>query len=489
MNKKNIYYIFLALSLLVLGSCKDAWQDHNELTNTGNQQNLIEKISADTSLSKFAAYLKDTKYDEVLASSKTYTVWVPNNASIDAFNKANPDYLTQASNLRYFVGYHIVNTSYTLNTNRADTLRLRTLSLKYINSIGSTFEEASIIKANNFAANGVYHTIKGTAAPKNTIWYSLNPFDGPLQYAAMRSLDTAAVLNGDSIINRNTQWRTVVNAMSSESGQYTYFVLQDNAYTQEINRITPYYASSYTLGGLRPDSTTTFLTRLNMLRDVLVPGLYTPDRLPDTLVSISGVKVPINKASIVSSRRASNGIIYTVSALPYRLKDRVPVLTILGQSPSGFKQNDKTGLTYYRTKVDSLGRVIKDIEIYGHGVSEFYIDYRKTAAQSVKYKVYVQVVCGLQGDPQVNSYTQRYQIRNPLNGLYTAPVVTATGAAATLFTQVVIPKNSDEVYLGEYTRSQFGTLDLRLISAANSSVTTVINTLILSYVRLVPVLP
>lgn len=477
------------MSLFLITSCKDVWKDHNELTNTSNRRNLFETISADTSLSKFAAYLKETKYDEVLTSSKTFTVWVPNNAAISAFVAAHPDYLSNASNLRNFVGYHIVNTSYTLNTNRADTLRLRTLSAKYVNSIGSTFEEAGIIKANNFAANGVFHTINGTAEPKSSIWYSMSQYNGTLQYAAIRSLDTTVVINGDTVINRNAQWRTVATAMSSENAQYTYFVLQDNAYTQEINKITPYYASNYTLGGLRPDSTTIFLTRLNMLRDVLVPGLYTPDRLPDTLVSISGVKIPINKASIVSSRRASNGIIYMVSALPYRLKDRVPVLTISGQSPVGFKQNDKGGNTFYRTKVDSLGRVIKDIEIYGHGISEFYIDYRKTAIQSVKYKVYVQVVCGLQGDSQINSYTQRYQIRNPLNGLYTAPVITAAGVTANLFTQVVIPKNSDEVYLGEYTRSQFGTLDLRLISAASTSTSTVINTLILSYVRLVPVLP
>lgn len=489
MNKKNIYHIFLALSLLVLGSCKDAWEDHNELTNTASKLNLFEQISADTSLSKFAAYLKSTKYDEIIASSKTFTVWVPDNAAINAFNTTYPDYLSNPANLRYFVGYHIVNTSYPLKVNGSDTLRLKTLSLKYINSIGSAFEEAQVTKANNYAANGIYHKINGTAQPKNNIWVTANLYTGTSQYAAMKSLDTLVVTGGDSIINRNIQWHSVVNAMASESSQFTYFILQDGAFDGEINKIAPYYATDYTLGGPRPDSTTQFFTRLNVLRDVLVPGLYTPDHLPDTLLSVTGVKVPVNKAAITGHKRASNGIVYFVNALPYRLKDRIRGFSISGQSPVGFKQNDKSGNTFYRTKVDSLGRVIKDIQVYGHGVSEFYISYRKTNMHALKYKVYVQAVCGLLGDPQVNSYTQRYQIRNPLNGLYTAPVVTSTGTTANLFAQVVIPKNSDEVYLGEYTRPRYGTLDLRLISAASTSTSTIINTLTLSYIRFEPVFP
>ncbi|MEJ2883192.1 fasciclin domain-containing protein [Pedobacter sp. GR22-6] len=488
MNKK-IYNLIAIFSLLLLAACKDGWEEHIEVTNTANQQNLFERINSDPSLSKFAAYLQSTKYDEVLASSKTYTVWVPDNAAIDAFNSAHPDYLANPVTLRYFVAYHIVNTSYTLRMSGTDTLRLRTLSSKYINSIGASFEETTVSKANNFAANGVYHIISGTADPKDNLWNSLRSYESTLQYQALASLDTAVVINGDTVINRNAQWRSVASAMSSESSQYTYFVLNDAAFSQETNKIAAYYATDYLPGGRRPDSTTQFLTRLNMLRDVLVPGLYTPDRLPDTLLSVAGTKVPVKKSAITGQRRTSNGIIYFVSELPYRLKDRVPGFRILGQSPSGFKQNDKSGNIYYRTKVDSLGRVIKDIEVYGHGVSEFYIDYRKTNTHVVKYKVYVQAVCGLLGDPQVNAYTQRYQIRNPLNGLYTAPVLTNTGAAANLFTQTLVPKNSDEVYLGEYTRPKYGTLDLRLISAASTSTSTIINTLILSYLRFEPVLP
>jgi len=488
MNKIKIYNLLVLFSLLLLAACKDGWEEHIEVTNTANQQNLFERINSDPNLSQFAAYLKTTKYDAILASSKTYTAWVPDNAAIEAFNVSHPDYLKNEVNLRYFVGYHIVNTSYTLRTEGADTLRLRTLSTKYINSIGSTFEETTVSKANNFASNGVYHVISGTAAPKDNIWNTLRAYETTAQYLAMQSLDTSVIANGDTLINRHVQWRSLVNSMSTESAQFTYFVLDDASFNQEAAKIAPYYATDYPVGGRRPDSTTQFLTRLNMLRDVLVPGLYTPDRLPDTLISVAGVKVPINKTAITSSKRASNGIIYFVRSLPYRLKDRVPGFRIMGQSPSGFREI-KSGNTYYRTKVDSLGRVIKDIQVYGHGIADYYIDYRRINTHVVKYKVYVQAVCGLLGDPQVNAYTQRYQFKNPLNGLYTAPVVTDAGLTAALFTQTLIPKNSNEVYLGEYTRSKYGTLELRLLSASNASTTTIINTLILSYLRFEPVLP
>lgn len=485
---RNLYNLFTLLALLFLGACKDGWEEHIEVTNVANQQNLAEKINMDASISKFAVYLKQSGFEDVISSSKTYTVWAPDNAAIDAFNAANPDYLSNELNLRRFVGYHIVNTTYNLRPGGSDTLRLRTLSGKYINSIGARFEETEVIKANNYASNGIYHTISGTAAPKESIWNSLKSIQTTAQYLAMASLDTIVVVNGDTVINRNIQWRNVVNAMGAESGQYTYFVLDDATFNQESARIAPYYATDYLPGGRRPDSTTQFFTKLNMLRDVLVAGLYTPDRLPDTLLSVAGTKIPVNKASITKTQHVSNGIIYYVSSLPYRLKDRVPEFRIMGQSPSGFRET-KTGNTFYRTKIDSLGRVIKDIQVYGHGIAEYFVSYRKTNAHQVKYKVYVQAVCGLLGDPQVNAYTQRYQFRDPVNYLFTAPVVTATGATANLFTHTLVPKNSDEVYLGEYTRSKYGTLDMRLLSANNSSTSTVINTLILSYMRFEPVLP
>ncbi len=212
-----------------------------------------------------------------------------------------------------------------------------------------------------------------------------------------------------------------------------------------------------------------------MVRDLAVKGAYTFDRLPDTLVSTRGVKIPINKSTIVKSYKASNGIVHVVNALPFRLKDKVPVFKIEGEMPFSFR-SDRNAFTFYRTKLDDKGIQYKDIEVYNHSVAEYYIEYRYTQLPQVKYRVYARATSAGPGDSQVVTFTQRYFIYNP------------TTLVFDLFaTQAVTPLNYAEVYLGDYTPQQFGTLQLRL-TAANSTAVNV-STLILDYLRFEPILP
>jgi len=474
--KKNILNSILLLSTLIwFGSCKNAIDEHNEIVNIDYSTDLFQKIAAQPSLSKFNEYVKRTGYDQLLASSQNYTVWAPTNdalASLDASIVADP------VKLKNFVANHIALTSIPASKNLNDTSRVLLLNGKYATIIGRNYEEAGIIGNPSFVKNGALYTIDKAVPTKQNVWeYMLNSTEAPLQTAFISNLSTQVIDSANAniigynssgnpifapnppMVPRNTYWVNVAD-LRVESQQYTFFMLQDAAYEAERTKLTPYFPglNSYTL-----------------VRDLTVKGLYTLDKLPDTLQSVRGVKIPITKSNIVNSYRASNGIVYVVSALPFRIKDKVPTFKIEGEKPYGFR-TDKTGNTYYRTKLDNNGILYKDIEVYNHAFAEFYIEYRYATMPVVKYKVYARAISGAAGDSQVINFTQRYFVYNPTTLVYD------------LFaTQLVTPLNYTEVYLGDYTPQQLGTLQLRLTAANSTSVN--VNTLILDYLRFEPILP
>lgn len=474
--KKHTLNTLLTIGVLIgLGSCKNAMEEHLVITNADNTINLAEKMSSESNLTLFNEYVKRTGYDQILASSQSYTVWAPTNtalASLDASITSDP------VKLKDFVANHIALTTYAASKAITDTIKANLLNGKIALIAGPNFEEAAIVGSGKFVKNGALYVIDKPVPTKLNVWdYLLSSTDAPLQTKFVSTL-TAQVIDtakatiigyntlGNPIfapnppmVPRNIYWSAVAD-LRAENQQFTYFMLQDGGYNAEINKLTTYYSTE---------------SEYAVVRDLAVKGIYTLDKLPDTLLSTRGVKIPINKSTIVKSYKASNGIVHVVSALPFALKDKVPVFKIEGENPFSFR-SDRSGNTRYRTKLDDKGVLYKDIQVYDHAVAEYFIEYRYTQLPQVKYKVYARATSAGPGDSQVATFTQRYFIYNP------------TTLAYTLFaTHVVTPLNYAEVYLGEYTPQQFGTLQLRL-TAANSTAVNV-STLILDYLRFEPILP
>lgn len=478
MTKKYFIYIALLSISTVLFSCKDNWEVHNEVENVDNTVDLAQKLATQTNLSVFNGYVKTTGYDKLLANSQNYTVWAPTNtalANLDAAIIADP------VKLKDFVANHIALTTIPVSKKVGDTIRIKLVNDKYATIIGSKFEEANIVGDGLFVKNGVLHTLDQAVATKANIWnYMLTSTDAPLQSNYISNLSTTVIDSANAtiigynasgspifapnppMVSRNTYWVNVAD-LRDESKQYTYFMLQDAAFTSESTKLNTYYPS------VDPNLNSSFY----LVKDLTVKGLYTVDKLPDTLLSVKGVKVPINKSTIVKSYTASNGIVYVVNALPFRLKDKVPEFKIEGEKPIGFNAS-KTVL--YRTKVDNLGKTFNDIEVYNHAFAEFSIFYNKPNLPVVKYKVYARAISGLPGDSQTAAFTQRFFIFN-----------TTTLAYTLFYTHLVNPLTYTEVYMGEYTPAQFGLFNFRLTSANSTGKD--VNTLILDYVRFEPVLP
>jgi uncharacterized surface protein with fasciclin (FAS1) repeats len=480
----TIFMLFVIIGFVV--SCQDKWEDHTSSMDSDSNKNLFEVINEGAEYSRFADLLNKSGYADVLKSSKNFTLILPNNAAIAAA-AATVDFNDSLA-LRSFVGYHIINSIYPVN-NGPDTIRAKNLRGKYVDFVNGNFNNINPGISNQATQNGVYHVVNQALTPYKNIYQFLLDFDeASLQKNALLSFDTAKVVGDTTLIFRSPAFvGNVLQPMLNERQKYTYFVLKDDFFLNEYDKLKPYYQTSYLATGLRPDSTTEFFTKLNMLHDLIVPGDFSEDQLSQELTSISGFKFQVDKSKIISSHLASNGRVYYVSSIPYQLANQIREFKVLGNLPRSFIAGYNSANIYYRNKRDLTGEFYNDIEIYDHRIREFYVNYINRGSYKVKYKVYGRAISGLTGDPQTVAFTQYVQFYNPLTKLFNKNVTNDQGGTVNRFTYVVSPRNHIEVYLGEYEKEEFGNLELRLQSG--TSVTINESTLILEYLRFEPVLP
>ncbi|GAB3412858.1 fasciclin domain-containing protein [Niabella aquatica] len=473
MNILSRVYIS-CLFFLCLGcwSCSNKWDDHIGIADPQSQKTLYEVIGENAEFSTFFALVDRSGYAEELKSSKNYTLIVPTNDAVESV-KAQYDF-NDTSVVRSFVGYHIINSVYNVNE-AMDTVRAKNLRNKYVEFTHGAFDGVPAQRKNIVAGNGLYHVVSTPLKPLLNIYTLVHTmFPGTLQADAVRMYDTTLFPNWISEVRR---------PMTTENSKYTYFVVDDNYFTGEYNKLAYYYRTHY--DNSIPDSTTRYYTLKALLKDLTVAGDVSLGTASTELLSIAGTKFSVSDADIISKHKTSNGSVYRVKKLDYKLTDRIKEIRVLGTQPSGYRQNDKRGNIYFRNKRDLLDSLYNDIEIYGHGVTSFYVKYRVANVNVVKYKVYGRAIMGLAGDPQTATFTQYVQFFNPssvsVNELdqYNRPVTDSAGANAVRMPFVVQPLNHKEVYLGEVTQDEFGYLRLLVVSNGTGPV-------ILEYLRFVP---
>ena len=265
---------------------------------------------------------------------------------------------------------------------------------------------------------------------------------------------------GTDSVQTNLFWRDVYD-VRDESKEYSLFILTDTAWNAEVNKLKPYFATS------TADSTTA-LASWHVVKDLAIPNVYTAATLPDTVLSRTLVKVPVEKASIVQTIKTSNGNIYVMSKVNVLPGNKLKQFYIEGENYR-FTSADRRGNTYFRDRYNAItGKDFRDVLVYNHGLALFNIGYRITNVYSTKYKAYWVAV----NDFQTAAFTQKLAF--------------GTTAATTFGYTSVAVNNYNEVYIGEFTVSAYQSfMDIYLV-AANSG-TAAVNPLVCDYIRLEPV--
>lgn len=474
--------LFASIALITAVSCSDPWEDRTSTNDKNLTENLSERIQNTLETTEFGKLLVETGFDNELANSKTYTVWAPTN---DAINQVDPALLSDLESKRLFVKNHIALTAFSSVT-EADTVTVQMLSNKYLEfKNGSVMAQSPVILVDQYASNGLFHVISKALEPKSNIWQYIKAQSSTNTMSSyLLSLTEFNLYQSDSIAKANenevhkiyadsltnSYLKNVYN-LNNEKNKYTFFLLENDGYNTEVDKLKPYLTKS------NQDSTTTYASYFTT-RDFAFHKAVARENLPDTLVSSFGVKVPIDKSNIVEEVQLSNGIVYLMSTLDVPLETRLLTTQIEGEEPDGFSQGDKRANTYYREKEDLDGVMFYDIMVQNHGTPLFAINYSANNLYSTTYQVYWRAINDIQG----NVFTQSLRVGGvvEIDGTVTDPIAELN--------DIEVPLNFyDEVYVGEFTLDESGTLDLISLVAANTG-TSGDNTLTLDYLKLVPVI-
>ncbi|HLP38061.1 fasciclin domain-containing protein [Lacibacter sp.] len=467
---KNL--LLVAFGLMLLYGCSKVKEDHNAITDESLKITLFELISANPDLSTFTQYLVQTGYDKVLGSSKNYTVYAPVNSALTSLD---PAIVNNAAKLKLFVGNHIAGQLY--RTADVPVLtRISMLNNKYNNLQGTQIGDAVIKNADKYAANGLLQVVDKFLPAIDNCWEVLSTnADVPLkQKAFMLSLfrnvfDTSnAVVIGvnpttgepvyqagtDSVFT-NLFWNRV-HDLKNEQKQYTLFVLTDAAWDAEVTKFKPYYAVTN-----NADSNT-LVTSWNVVKDFAVDTVYQPSSIPSVVVSEFGTQLPVDRAAIVKTIKTSNGIIYIMNKMDVQPASKMKTILIEGENYTS-TSHDRRGNTYFRDRINTLtGLDFRDVLVIGHGVSAFNIRYELKEVPSIKYKAYWMAL----NDFQTATFTQKLAI--------------GTTASATFPLTNVVAGNYNEIYIGEFTMSQYAPL-FNVYLVANGT-----NPIVCNYIKLVP---
>lgn len=475
-------------------ACKK-WEEHNEITNQDLTKTLADEIGQRSNLTKFYEYVKKTGLEKELASSKTYTVWAPTN---DALQTLDPAIVNDTARLRQFISNHIAYQSYFVKDAQTP-IRVAMLNGKRVTFTATKFDDANIATADKYVSNGVLHIIDNLALVYPNAWELTNNTKTTYQQSAFIAsltrkvfdptnaiIDSISTVTGQPVYRPGTDsvlrnaFNTDVYDLQNEEKQYTYFILNDAAFTAEVTKLSPYYKTSTT------DSTKN-LASFAVVKDLAVEGVYTISQLPAFLTSRYGVKIPIDRTKIVESRRMSNGIAYIMSDVNFDKKEKIPTVVIEGENYRGFfdvngvsvtpRQNNVSAI-FLRSRITPTGILFNDMFAYNHGIASLAAWYRTPNIASVKYKVYWMApndTLNVNGTIAPAVFNQRLAMGSIGNNF----LPNATG-------QAVAVNNYTEVYLGDWTTTTYGTLNMYLTAAASATGQPAGIRLNLDYIKLVP---
>jgi len=488
----NLNYKRLLVSLLTIAlvSCSNPWDERENNGDTNLNVNLNEAIANTAQVSKFEQLLVQTGYDKVLSASKTYTVFVPTNEAMDLVSAT---ILNDPEAAKKFVANHIALTAYSSVRTKAEE-KIKMLGDKYLLFSGATMiDDATIITADHYTSNGVFHIIDKALTPKLNIWQYINSQAGSSAMsdyllslkdfsiykadidAKALSVQKGAGYQSDSLTN--SYLRNVYN-LNNEKNSYTLFLMQDAGYNGEVDKMKPYLIKTSNNPAI--DSTAIY-SKFFTLRDMAYPKAYKLNNLPATLTSRFGVEVPIDKTQIVGAPiQLSNGVVYIMKKVDVPLDKRILTTKIEGEKNISFANGNRSAI-YYRDKKDPFGFLYNDAIVQNPGTALFMLDYDAKDLYSTTYNVYWRAI----NDFQTNALLQSLRIAGKY--VSTSTTRTVSEVYATLGPITLQPNFYDEVLIGQFTLEKARNLDLISLIAANTT-TNGNNSLTLDYLKFVPVL-
>jgi uncharacterized surface protein with fasciclin (FAS1) repeats len=484
--------------LLGFSGCKNPWDDHGMINKDIVTDNLNELINKTPELSVFAGYLSASGLSDEITTSKTYTVWAPNNAAMELVDKT---ILNDSVRLRQFVGNHISFTLYSYYNNQPAS-KIKSLSGKTIlpDYQNRKINDANLIDPLEIVAkNGILHIIDKPLIPKPNIWDFIESTNlCPLHTTYLNSLtgtvfdpEKAIQIGVDPItgkaiydVESGLTWSNPVISkirdLKSEDSVSTVFLVSDDTFQKEFLKLRPYFTK------LNDNKITNDLTYWNVAKDYIFAGDYSLNGSEDTLVSLFNVKVPFNKTEVRSVFEASNGKVFIMNDCSIALKNKILPIIIEGEDTTKIITKSLTGQSGY-TRESPLASGGYDFILDNHGANPGSINYHIGEVSSTKYNVYWKAVDDFNYSYRypntVDTIKQRMARVQYLGIVDKVPVFSEPAPLTSNFIPVLDASyiTAPEIFVGTRTFTSIEDLWLQVTGSGNNT------TICLDYIKIVPV--
>ncbi len=327
--------LVLVTITVYLSSCENEnYNTHYTINkNIVAENNLWEVISTNPNLTTFAAVLKKTGYDKILAVSQMFTVFAPDNNALAQLDTVNTRLVTE------FVENHVARYSYTASGVIDEKITLLNKKTTVFKSQGQDyyFGEILINQKNIVAANGILHII-GTRLPFfSNIWeylakdarldsvknylYSYNKiiFDEEKSIPGDVNELGQTVYLDSVLINANKMFKRL-GQLNVEDSSYTAILPTNEAWINAYNKIKPYYRYYFTTATkITADTLQRNNTTFAVVRDLVFSN--TRQLSPQDSLTSTGRKVFKQPQYLFEGAQkvpASNGSVYITNNLKYR---------------------------------------------------------------------------------------------------------------------------------------------------------------------------
>lgn len=319
--------LFFLLSSLSFSSCRDAWDAHYSLEDTGKiDSNIFDYIKSRSDLSIFQAMILKTGYDTILSQSKAYTVWAPTDSSL-----ANISIPTDTASLRKLVENHIA--SYAHPVSQAENMNITMLNGKRLvfnfQDTSATMDGVSVIEKDRATRNGLVQVMSGVLPYRYNQWENIlnsNGLDSLKKYVLslnkkvldnVRSYDNGVFIDSFFI---TTNQIDLLGSFNLEDSIYTSILPDNAAWIEAYNRISSYYKTKPSDGGAFAQRTNTLWT---MVSDLFFWGRINTPVLTKKLVSTYWTTLTNPDSLFMNAEKMilSNGYAYKTSKLNHKAVD------------------------------------------------------------------------------------------------------------------------------------------------------------------------
>ena len=278
----------MAVAVLAIVGCSDTWDDHYQAGQSGDVvgSTLWEVIENNDQLSNFARVLRETNYQQALASSQVFTVFAPTN---DAFTEADADdiiALYQSEKnvkekdkraIKEFVQNHIALYNHSVATTGEDSVVM--MNGKYLVLTPEKLADSPLLTTNLLTKNGLLFTLGKKVDYQGNVFETIQS-DSDLdslgnfiaafnEYEFMASASVAGGIEDgrtwylDSVTVLTNDMFAYTDYINSEDSVFWMVAPTNNVWKQLVDEFIPYF--NYDNDVLKRDSLCWVKPRLAIL--------------------------------------------------------------------------------------------------------------------------------------------------------------------------------------------------------------------------------